>query len=87
LEDYPRSARNGTDTSEIQYILFLIRKYKLVPEKDLGITDLLQCLVDRASPYGGLTKLSILELKEMMGNLYLLEPPTENDSRQERKEN
>jgi hypothetical protein len=79
---------NTSDCWEINEILRLVRKRKLLPTKDLGIADLLQCLVVRRSASGGATKLSESKLKEMIGSLSdnWSEPPdVEGESRGKRK--
>jgi hypothetical protein len=84
---YTRTNPKTSDSLEINKILRLIRKHKLSPTKDLGIADLLQCLVVRRSPSGGATKLLESKLKEMIGSLSdnWSEPPdVEGESRGKR---
>jgi hypothetical protein len=85
---YTRTNPKTSDSLEVNKILRLIRKHKLLPTKDLGIADLLQCLVVCRSPSGGATKLSESKLKEMIGGLSdnWSEPPdVEGGSRGKRK--
>jgi hypothetical protein len=65
--------------NEIVHILKSIRRYKISPKEDLGITDLLRCLVDRIGPNGKPTELHLSKLKELI-NTYTSGYESESES-------
>jgi hypothetical protein len=71
---HDRLSRKASDLSEINQILRMMEKHKLSPERDFGITDFLQYLVNRKSPLGGLNRLSKVQIQNLIGS------PSDNPS-------
>jgi hypothetical protein len=73
------AATSNSEENEIVHILKSIRRYKISPKEDLGITDLLRCLVDRIGPNGKPTELHLSKLKELI-NTYTSGYESESES-------